>query len=123
MQYVTGVDEVAADLDGLRSDVEHLDSTMDRIAALTVETMKPFIPRRTGRLRGSARVDSTTGTTAYAAVGGPRATYGVPVNYGAPRRHMRGVDFIGRTNRALEAKATALVDQGIEQAITKRGLS
>lgn len=122
MAYVSGLRETVKQLEGLGTDVDDLKDTFAAIAAQAVDVMQPLIPSRSGKLRASARGNRAK-NKAVVTIGRASVRYAAPINYGWPKRHIRPANFTAKTDKAIEPKVYELLEQGINTAIEKNGLS
>lgn len=122
MAYVSGLRETVKQLEALGTDVDDLKDTFAAIAAEAVDVMQPLIPSRSGKLRASARGNRAK-NKAVVTIGRASVRYAAPINYGWPKRHIRAANFTGKTDKAIEPKVYELLEQGINTAIEKNGLS
>lgn len=118
---VEGDDDVTRALAGLADEVATLDAW--RVIAQEGEVIGG---RLAPRLHGALSA-GVTGIVAYAGavvtVRGRAERYAGPINYGWRRRHIVPSLFMQRTSTALEDRAPALLEDDVDNLLTKRGLT
>jgi hypothetical protein len=119
---VEGLRETVRSLERFGVAVEDLKGVFGPIAAHAADVMRPLIPARSGKLRGSAR-GSKAKNVARVTVGSARLKYGGVVNYGWPRRGIRAADFTGKTDRALGDDAVRMLEAGLDDLLDKEQLT
>lgn len=119
--HIDGLRQAVKQLEQFGVEVDDLKDTMSAIAAKATDVMRPFIPSRTGKLRGSARGNRAKGK-AVVTVGSARVRYGPAINYGWPARNIRPANFTRKTDEVMDDLAPQMLAEGIDQIIEKRGL-
>lgn len=134
--YVEGLRETVRSLERAGVEVDDLKDVMGAIAAKAAEIMRPLIPSRSGKLRGSARPNRAKGR-ALVTIGTARVKYAGAVNYGWGRAHAnykhgrhatgirgsyRGADFTTKTDAQLEDTATRMLEAGLVDVLERNGL-
>lgn len=119
---VTGLREVVRDLKGLGLDVDDLKGAFGRIAAEGARAVERHIPRRSGRLAASVRGNRAQ-SKAVVTVGRAAVPYAGPINYGWPSRGIAPALFMQKADEEMRPKAVQLLEDEINHAIQKRGLS
>lgn len=118
---VEGVDDVTRALTGLAGDVDTLDAW--RVIAHEGEIIGGRLAPRAGGALSAGVVGVVRPGGATVTVRGRAMAYAGPINYGWRRRHITASLFMQRTSTALEDRATALLDDDVDQLLTKRGLT
>lgn len=119
---VEGLRDLTRSLEQAGVEVDELKDVMGTIAAEAAETMRPFIPSRSGRLRGSARGNRAKGK-AVVTVGSARVPYAQVINYGWPRRNIRPANFTERTDAVMEIRAVEILEDGWNAIAERHGLA
>lgn len=119
--YVEGLRETVKNLLALGVDLEDLKDTMAAIAAEAANVAQAHAPSRTGRLRASIRGNRAKGKAVVTA-GKARVPYAAAINYGWRKRGIRGVGFMQAADRVVGPHAVSMLEDGINDAIRKRGM-
>jgi hypothetical protein len=119
--YVQGLREVTRGFERAGVDLDDLKDLMGSIATEATETMLPFIPTRSGRLRASARGNRAKGK-AVVTIGRATVPYAGPINYGWPKRHIRGANFVAKTDDVMEHKLTDMLADGWNAIAARYGI-
>lgn len=114
-QVVKGLLEIGVELDDLKD-------AMGRIAETAAEVAQAAAPIRSGALRASIRGNRAKGKAVVTA-GRSRVPYAGAINYGWPRRNIRGDGFMQVADRVVGPKAVELLEQNINDIIQEKGLS
>lgn len=120
-RYVTGAEEVAADLTGLGRDLDDMPEAYAAIGREYVTLLGRFAPHRSGNLARSLQPVKSHGAAVVTA-GNTRVRYAGPINYGWPRRHIRASRFVAKADEAIVKPALQILERGVQKAITRRGL-
>jgi len=112
---VEGAKELQQDLKALGDSLD--DVPMTKISDRYVQITQSLAPVDTGRLRASIR-PSNKDNQAGAEATAPYARF---PNYGT--KYIRPQNFMGRADAILAAENLALIEQGVDDLIEKRGLS
>jgi hypothetical protein len=118
---VEGLGKVVRDLQALGLEVDDLKDAFGGIAAEGARLASSFAPRRSGNLAGSIRGNRAKGKAVVAA-GRARVPYAGAINYGWPKRGIHAAGFMQRADAVLAPKALHMLDQAVDDAITKKGL-
>lgn len=110
---VLGADRASATLRTAEQRIEAITEDPE-LARPVLEAIRPLIPVRSGRLRGSARVAPVDGSSGVV-VG---EVYAGPINYGWPAHGIEGVHYLEdgaeaaepALERQLERKAQQILD-------------
>lgn len=119
--YVEGLRQTVKELQGLGVDLEDIKDSMARIAEAATDVAQANAPSRSGALRASIRGNRAKGKAVVTA-GRARVPYAGAINYGWPRRGIRGDHFMQAADEAIGPKAVAMLEDGINELIEKRGL-
>lgn len=119
--HIEGLRETTRAMEKAGVDVEDLKEVMGRIATEASDTMQGFMPHRSGALRASTRGNRAKGK-AIVMVGKARVPYAGPIAYGWKARGIRPGTFIQRTDRVMETRAPALLEEGWQLITEKYGL-
>jgi hypothetical protein len=120
--HVEGLRETTRALEKAGVDVDDLKGVMSAIATEARDTLAPMLPRRSGRLAGSARPNRAKGT-AVVNIGGARVPYAGAILYGWPKRHIRPSLAIPKTDAVMERRAPELLAEGWNSIAEKNGLT
>lgn len=120
--YVEGLREITRSMERAGVDVEELKDVMGAIASEATQTMLPFIPRRSGALRASARGNRAKGV-ARVTIGKARTPYAAPINWGWPKRGIRPADFTGKTDQVMEPRVMHMLEAGWNDIAERHGLT
>lgn len=120
--HIQGLRETTRAFERAGVDVEELKDVMGHIASEATDTMQGFMPRRSGALIGSTRGNRAKGK-AVVTFGKARVPYAGPIAYGWSRRHIRPGTFIARTDRVMETRAPALLEDGWRGITERHGLA
>lgn len=112
--YVSGLRETTRAMEKAGVEVDDLKDVMGSIAAEAADTMRGFIPTRTGRLRDSTRGNRAKGN-ATVTVGTKRVGYAWAVR----RRH----PFVERTDAAMAPRTVQLLEEGWARIAERNGLT
>jgi len=115
---VEGVSQVLAALQRFGVEAEDLKDAHVGIAGEGARLASSFAPKDSGRLAGSLR----PGTSKARSFVTSRVIYAGPINYGWRRRNIKPALFMQRADAVLAARAVAMLDRGLDKAITKVGL-
>jgi hypothetical protein len=118
---VEGLRETIRDLQAAGVELEDLKDVMGDIAAKAADVMKPYVPSRSGKLRGTVRGNRAKGK-AVVTIGRGRVKYAGPINYGWPARNIRPANYTGKTDAAMDDLAARMLEDGINKIITEKGL-
>lgn len=119
---VEGLNQVVRDLQAFGADVDDLKDTFGGIAAEGARVAAGFTPSRSGRLAGSTRGNRAK-NKAVVTQGRSGIPYAGPINYGWPARGIEAARQMLKTDQQMEPVAVQRLEDGINDAIAKRGLS
>lgn len=112
--YITGLRETTRAMEQAGVDLEDLKDVMGAIASEAAETMRAFIPTRTGKLRASARGNRAKGN-ATVTVGTKRVNYAWAVR--------RRTDYVERTDRIMADRTPQMLEDGWAAIAERNGLA
>lgn len=118
---VEGLNRVVRDLQAVGVDVDDLKDAFGSIAAEGAAVAAGLTPSRTGRLAGSTRGNRAK-NKAVIIQGRAAVPYAGPINYGWPARNIAGALQMQQADRQMEPVALERLEDGIDKAISKRGL-
>lgn len=119
---VEGLAALLRSLDGLGLDVDDLKGAFSSLATEGAHLAAGFAPKVTGALAGDIRGNRAK-SKAVVTAGRSRIPYAGPINYGWPIRNITGSGFMQKASDAMEPVAIAKLEDEINHAIRKRGLS
>lgn len=120
--HVAGLREITRGMERAGVEVEDLKDVMGGIAAEAARVMQGFIPKRSGRLRDSARGNRAKGK-AIVTVGGARVPYARAIQYGWPAHHIKPARFVERTDDVMETRAVEMLEDGWATIAERNGLA
>lgn len=112
--FVSGLRETTRAMEKAGVDLEDLKDVMGSIAAEAADTMRGFIPTRTGRLKGTARGNRAKGN-ATVTVGTKRINYAWAVRRVHP--------FVEKTDAAMAPRTVQLLEEGWARIAERNGLT
>jgi hypothetical protein len=116
---VSGVGELVRDLRKLGVDLTDLRDAFGEIAAEGERLAKMLAPVRTGHLRGTIKGRAERGYATIVAT----AVYAGPINYGWPKRNIRGSYFMQRADFRLRPTVNTILNAHIIAHIGQRGFA
>lgn len=119
---VSGLREFTRNLERAGVDVEELKDVMGRVASEAADTMQPFVPSRSGKLRASVRGNRAKGK-AVVTIGTARVPYAAAIQYGWPARNIKPARFVERTDAVMEDRAVQLLEEGWGDIAERHGLA
>lgn len=119
---VTGLNEVVRALLAIGVEVDDLKDAFSSIASEGARIASGYAPRRTGRLAGDIRGNRAK-SKAVVTAGRVSVPYAGPINYGWATRGIEPSGFMQKADKELGPKALRLLEDEINAAIRKRGLS
>lgn len=120
--YIDGLRETTRALEAAGVEVDELKDVMATVAAEAADTMRGFVPTRSGRLRDSVRGNRAKGA-AIVSVGGARVPYASPIQYGWAARNIKPARFIEKTDAVMETRAVTLLEDGWNAIAERHGLT
>lgn len=119
---VTGLNAVVRALKEIGLEVDDLKDAFSSISREGARVAAGFVHSRTGRLAGTLRGNRAQNKAVIVA-GRGRVKYAGPQNYGWPRRNIRAQGFMQKADEVMAPIAVARLEQEINDAIRRRGLS
>lgn len=119
---VTGLRQVVKGLLEIGVDLEDLKDAMAEVAKAATDVAQAAAPVRSGALRASIRGNRAKGKAVVTA-GRARVPYAGAINYGWPKRGIRGVGFMQKADQVVGPRAVEMLEQGINRIIEEKGLS
>lgn len=113
---------VIKDLQTLGVEVDDLKEAFGSIASEAAEKAAQFAPKRTGRLAASVRGNKAK-SKAVVTAGRARVPYAGAINYGWRKRGISPSEFMQRADAAMQDRAVQLLEDSINRAMSRRGLS
>ncbi|MBC7269901.1 MAG: HK97 gp10 family phage protein [Streptomyces sp.] len=114
-QVVKGLLEVGVELDDLKD-------AMAEVAKAATDVAQAAAPVKSGALRASIRGNRAKGKAVVTA-GRARVPYAGPINYGWPKRGIRGAGFMQKADEVVGPRAVQMLEEGINRIINEKGLS
>lgn len=119
---VEGLSRVVRSLQALGLDVEDLKEAFAKIAAKGAQSATRHAPKRSGRLAGSVRGNRAK-SKAVVTAGRASIPYAGPINYGWRARNIAPQPFMQKADREMQPQAIGLLEDEINQAARRRGLT
>lgn len=119
---VTGLSQVVRALKDLGLDVDDLKDAFGAIAKEAADRASRHAPRRSGRLSGDIRGNRAQ-SKAVVTAGRSSVPYAGPINYGWPARGIAANPFMQRADEEMQPRSIELLEDGINTAIRRRGLT
>ena len=116
---VRGADEVQRTLHRLADDLDDLEPAARRGAELVAAAAQQFARVKTGRMRGSIRVDATRFGATVAAGVGIASVYPAVQEYGSARLRIRPNRYMQQARDTQENRVIALVEHDVSDAVDK----
>lgn len=121
--HVEGLRETIRDLNAAGVEIEDLKEAMGRIATAAAEVAAAAAPiGKTGKLRSSIRGNRAKGKAVVTA-GRATVRYAGAINYGWPKRHIRGRGFMQTADQQIGPKAVAMLEANINDILREKGLT
>lgn len=119
---VTGLTQVVRALKDLGLDVDDLKDAFGAIAKEAAERAARHAPKVSGRLAGGIRGNRAQ-SKAVVIAGRSSIPYAGPINYGWPARNIAANPFMQRADAEMQPRSVELLEDGVNTAIRRRGLS
>lgn len=119
---VTGLTELLRALKALGLDVEDLKDAFSAISREAADRAAKHAPRGSGRLAASIRGNRAQ-SKAVVLAGSARVPYARVINYGWAGHNITANPFMQRADAEMQDRAIDMLEEGIDQAIRKRGLA
>lgn len=120
--YIEGLRETSRALEAAGVEVDELKDVMGSIAAEAADTMRGFIPEKSGRAKNSIRPNRAKGA-AIVTLGGARVPYINVLRYGWAARNISPNPFIERTDAVMETRAVEQLEAGWGAIAERHGLA
>jgi hypothetical protein len=117
---VEGLRTAVRDLEALGVDLDDLKDVFAGIASDGADLATRYAPSRSGKLRASVRGNRAK-SKAVVTAGRASVAYAGPINYGWRKRGIEPSRFMQRADADLERRAVAMLEEGIDRAITRHG--
>jgi hypothetical protein len=114
--HVDGLKDTVKALEAAGVDVNDLKDVMGGVAGEAAEVMRGYIPTASGRARDSIRPNRAKGK-AIVTIGGAKVPYAHVIRHTHPSR------FVERTDTAMETRAPAMLEDGVNEILTRNGLA
>ena len=119
---VTGLTQVVRALKDIGLDVDDLKDAFSAIAKEAAERASSHASKRSGRLAGDIRGNRAQ-SKATVTAGRSSVPYAGAINYGWPARNIAANPFMQKADEEMQDRSIDLLEDGINHAIRKRGLS
>lgn len=119
---VTGLSQVVRALKEIGLEVDDLKDAFSAIAREAADLASNYAPRKSGRLASRIRGNRAQ-SKAVVTAGGAAAPHTGPINYGWPARNIPANPFMQKADHDMRDRSVQLLEDGINTAIRKRGLS
>jgi hypothetical protein len=119
---VDGLNQVVNALLGVGLEVDDLKGAFSAIADRGARVAAALAPRRTGTLAGDIRGNRAR-SKAVVTAGRMSVPYAGPINYGWARHGIEPNGFMQRTDQVMQPFALRQLENEINTAIKRRGLS
>lgn len=118
---VTGLTAVVRALQSIGVEAEDLKGVFSEIADLGARYAAGYAPKLTGRLAGDVRGNRAK-SKAVITAGRVSVPYAGPINYGWAARGIAASGFMQAADRALQPQSLRLLEQGLNDVISRTGL-
>ena len=119
---ITGLTQVVRALKEIGLEVDDLKDAFAAIAKEAADRAASHAPKVSGRLAGNIRGNRAQ-SKAVVIAGRSSVPYAGPINYGWPARNIPANPFMQRADEEMRDRSVELLEDGINTAIRKRGLS
>jgi hypothetical protein len=119
---VEGLTKRIKGLERLGVSVVDLKAAMSAVAKEGARLAASFAPSRSGDLRAAIRGNNAK-NRAVVTAGKRKVLYAGAINYGWPKRKIRGSFFMQRADKELQPRAQAILEEGLQEAIRNAGVS
>ena len=119
---VEGLRETVRDLQKVGVEVEDLKDVFGAIAAEAAEVAARHAPSQSGALRNSVRGNRAKGKAVIMA-GRARVPYAGAINYGWPKRNIKGRMFLQEADKVMETRAPEMFEEGLAAIFEKIGFT
>lgn len=114
--HVEGLKETTRALETAGVEVEDLKDVMGGIADVAADTMRGYVPVKTGKTRDTIRPNRAKGK-AVVTLGGAKAPHAHVL------RHTHPSKFVERTDTAMETRAVDMLETGLAEILKRNGLT
>lgn len=118
---VEGLNALVKDLQALGLEVDDLKEVFAKIASEGADEVARFAPSKSGALRKTIRGNRAK-NKAVVTAGRARVKYAGPINYGWRRRNIKPREFMQKGDEQMRPRAVQLLEEGINEAIKRKGL-
>lgn len=119
---VTGLSQVVRALKEIGLEVDDLKDAFSAIAKEAAERAAAHAPRKSGRLAGDIRGNRAQ-SKAVVTAGRGSVPYAGAQNYGWPARGIAATAFMQKADQEMQGRSIELLENGVNDAIRRRGLS
>lgn len=119
---VEGLREMIRDLQKVGVEVEDLKEVFGSIAAKAADVASGYVKSKSGALAASVRGNRAKGKAVVTA-GRARVQYAGAINYGWPRRNIRGQMFLQKADKVMETTAPEMFEEGISKILQEMGFT
>jgi hypothetical protein len=116
--YVSGLREVVRNLEKVGIEAADMKEVFTAIGQMVANQASLLAPRKSGRLAASIKPTKTKNKAAVRG-GSARVPYAGAINYGWRKRGIAPSRFLQRAIDANESKAVQMMEDGLDQIITK----
>lgn len=120
-QYVEGLRETVRSLEKFGVDVADLKEVFLAIGNMVAADARRLAPIKTGRLAATIKPSKTKNKAAVRA-GSKRASYAGMIQYGWPRRGIKPQPFLTTAIDSNKTKAITMMEEGLDDVITRHNL-
>jgi hypothetical protein len=120
-RYVEGLRSTVRQLEQLGVEVDDLKDVFGPIAEDGAQIASAAAPSRSGRLRASIRGNRAK-NKAVIRGGSKRVPYLAPLNYGWPKRNIRGRGFMQEPDRVIGPQLAERLEAGLRDVIERNNL-
>ena len=117
---VEGLTRAVRQLQEVGLEVDDLKSAFSQIAREAAQVASAAAPRRTGALAGDIRGNRAK-SKAVVIAGRARIKYAGPINYGWPRRGIRGAFFMQHADQVMRPRVVPMLENEINRIIREKG--
>jgi hypothetical protein len=119
---VDGLTKLVRDLERTGVQVADLKAAFGGIAQEARSLAAGFAPHRSGKLAATIR-GSSAKNYATVSAGGTRAPYAGPINYGWPKRNIKGDGFMQKADVAIRPRVLRDLVTAVDRLLRERNLS
>jgi hypothetical protein len=119
---VEGLRQLIRDLQILGVEVDDIKDVFADFASQGARLAAGMAPKRSGRLAASIRGNRAK-SRATVSAGSARVPYAGAINYGWPKRNIRGSQFMQKADQVLRPRIETGLQRAVERLIRERGLA